>query len=190
MVNRKRNRLKYFDYSQAGWYFVTLCTKDHKNHFGKIENEKMVFNNYGEIVDECWKNIETLHKIIELDYYVIMPNHIHGIIIINVGGENLSPPTRDAKFSSNRDAKFASPTNVMGKMTDRTKMELSKVIQQFKRAVTIRIRSMNRNSNFKWQRSFYDRIIRNEKELYNIRKYIQQNPLKWDLEKAIDNLDL
>ncbi len=105
MKNRKPNRLRYYDYSQVGWYFVTLCTKDHKNHFGKIENEKMIVNNYGKIVDECWKNIETLHKNNELDYYVIMPNHIHGIIIINVG-----------------DAKFASPTKRnAGEISDRTK---------------------------------------------------------------------
>jgi putative transposase len=186
---RKPNRLKYYDYSQAGWYYITTCTKDHKNHFCKITNEKMIFNRYGQIVDECWKNIENLHENIELDYYVIMPNHIHGIIIINVGDENLSSQSkkkgnqkiRNATLQS-RNAKFAFPT-------DRTKMVLSKIIQQFKRAVTIRIKSVNQNSTFKWQRSFYERIIRNEKELFEIRKYIQQNPLKWDLEKHIVNLD-
>ena len=127
----------------------------------------MILSEVGKIADGYWKKIETLHKNIELDYYIIMPNHIHGIIIINNVG----------------DAKFASPT-------DRTKMELSKLIQQFKRAVTIKTKSIKSFSNFKWQRSFYDRIIRNEKELYNIRKYIQQNPLKWDLEKNIENLKL
>ncbi len=81
------------------------------------------------------------------------------------------------------DANFASPT-------DRTKMVLSKLIQQFKRSVTIKIKSTQQYSNFKWQRSFYDRIIRNEKELFNIRKYIQQNPLKWGFEKDITNLDI
>jgi hypothetical protein len=69
-------------------------------------------------------------------------------------------------------------------------MELCKIIQQFKRAATIKIKELYKDSDFKWQRSFYDRIIRNEKELYNIRKYIQQNPLKWSLEADIENLDL
>ena len=96
-----------------------------------------------------------------------MPNHIHGIIIINNVG----------------DAKFASPT-------DRTKMELCKLIQQYKCAVTLKIKSINHESNFKWQRSFYDRLIRNEKELYSNRKYIQQNLLKWNLEKRIYNLNM
>ncbi len=155
MIYRKPNRLKYYDYSNAGWYYVTICTNDHKNHFGEVINSKMDLNDAGKIVYEYWEKIEKLHKNIELDYFVIMPNHIHGIIIINSVG----------------DANFASPT-------DRTKMELCKLLQQFKRAVTLKIKSINHESNFKWQRSFYDRIIRNEKELFNIRKYIKQNPLK------------
>jgi len=69
-------------------------------------------------------------------------------------------------------------------------MELSKMIQQFKRAVTIKIKSLYNQFNFNWQRSFYDRIIRNDRELYNIRKYIKQNPLKWEFENEIDNLEL
>jgi len=146
-----------------------VCTKDHKHHFGKIENDKMILNIFGKIIDEYWNKIEILHKNIELDYYVIMPNHIHGIIIIN---------------NTVGDANFASPT------MDRTKMELCKLIQQFKRAITIKIKTIKYGSNFKWQRSFYDRIIRNDKELFNVRKYIRQNPLKWDLEKNIINLDI
>jgi REP-associated tyrosine transposase len=168
MKNRKPNRLKFYDYSNAGWYYVIICTKDHKNHFGKIENYKMILNQIGNIVDESWDMIETLHRNIELDYYVIMPNHVHGIIIINDVG----------------DAKFALLT------VDRTKMELSKLIQQFKRALTLKIKSMKYKSKFKWQHSSYDRIIRNEKELFKIRKYIEQNPLRWELEKEIINLEL
>jgi REP-associated tyrosine transposase len=169
MKYRKPNRLKYYDYSNGGWYYITICTQDHKNLFGKIIKDKMILNNSGKIVDECWKKIAQLHKNIELDFYVIMPNHIHGIIIINYVIE---------------DAKFASSTY------DRTKMQLSKLIQQFKRSVTLRIKAVKPGLKFKWQRSFYDRIIRNEKELFNIRKYIQQNPLKWNLEKGTINLDV
>ena len=167
MLSRKLNRLKHYDYSNTGWYYVTLSTKDHINHSGKIEKDKMILNNIGEIADECWNRIEILHKNIELDYYVIMLNHIHGKIIINDVGN----------------AKFAFPT-------DRTKMELSKLIQQFKRALTLQIKSKQLKLDFKWQHSFYDRIIRNEKELFHIRNYIRQNPLKWDLEKNIINLKI
>ncbi len=101
-----------------------------------------------------------------------MPNHLHGIIIID--------------NHSVGDANFASPTTV----EDRSKMELCKIIQQFKRAVTIKIKKSIKESDFKWQRSYYDRIIRNEQELYNIRKYNRQNPLKWKLETDIENLDI
>ncbi len=101
----------------------------------------------------------------EIDEYVIMPNHIHGIIIIdykNVGDENFRPLQHN--------------TN------------LSNIIKGFKIGVT-KWCNANNYKNFRWQRSFYDRIIRNEKELYNIRKYIRQNPLKWDLEKNnVENL--
>ncbi len=167
MIYRKPNRLINYDYSNTGWYYITICTNDHKNHFGEVINSKMDLNDAGKIVYEYWEKIEKLHKNIELDYFVIMPNHIHGIIIINSVG----------------DANFASPT-------DRTKMELCKLLQQFKRAVTLKIKSINHESNFKWQRSFYDRIIRNEKELFNIRKYIRQNPTRWIMEKSINNLDI
>jgi len=174
--NRKPNRLKVYDYSNGGWYFLTICTNNKINHFGKLINGKVVLNEFGEIADKSWKMIDSLHKNIKLDEYVVMPNHIHGIIIINntVGDATLPAGRQD----------FASPTY------DRTKMELCKIIQQFKRAVTVKIKSITNNSNFKWQRSFYDRIIRNDYELYNIRKYIRQNPLKWNLEKGIENLDI
>jgi REP-associated tyrosine transposase len=131
----------------------------------------MKLNDIGKIAEDFWNEIHSHFHNVELDEYIIMPNHIHGIIIINnvVG-----------------DANFASPTK---KVEDRSKMELCKVIQQFKRAVTIQIKTELVETNFKWQRSFYDRIIRNETELYNIRKYIKQNPLKWDIEKGYENLN-
>ena len=161
---RKPNRLKYYYYSNYGWYYVTICAGNHIHYFGKIEKETMILNKNGKIAESAWHKIPVLHKNIETDYHVIMPNHIHGIIIINVGEANLASPT------------------------DRTKMLLSKIIQQYKRAVTLEIRK--HNPNFKWQRSFYERIIRNEKELYNIRKYIEQNPLKWYYEKKLENLEI
>ena len=179
MKIRKPNRLKNYDYSNSGWYYITICTKDPKKYFGRIENGKMVLNRIGNIVDEFWNKIETLHQNIDLDYYVIMPNHIHGIIIIN----DVLKGQPQLKYKNVGNAKFAIPT-------DRTKMELSKLIQQFKRAVSLRVKTINPNSIFKWQHSFYDRIIRNQNELFNIRKYIQQNPLKLSLEEEISNLDI
>ena len=181
MKERKPNRLSMYDYSNPAWYYVTICTHNYEFKFGNISNGEMILNSLGVITDECRKNIQHLHKHIELDYCVIMPNHIHGIIIINsLPDKNIMPVG---------ETNFASPTT-SPIFYDRTKMELSKLLQQFKRTVTMKQKEIAKESDFKWQRSFYDRIIRNEKELYHIRKYIEQNPLKWELEKDIENLPL
>jgi len=165
MKQRKPNRLKHYDYSTFGWYFVTICTQNHFLHFGKIKKGKMFMSKLGNIVKKCWNDIPTHFPNAELDQYIIMPNHIHGIIINNnnVGDENFHPLQH--------------------------KTTLSNVIKGFKIGVT-NWSNKNDFSGFKWQRSFYDRIIRNEKELFNNRKYIQLNPTKWDIEKDLDNLDM
>lgn len=175
MRNRKPNRLKYYDYSQAGWYYVTICTQNHQHHFGIIKNEKMMLNEFGGIVVEFWDEIPKHFPNVELDEFVIMPNHIHGIIIIN----NVGIDNHRSNNNIHREENFL-PLH---------KTRLSNVIKGFKIGVTKWCKN-NNYSDFKWQRSFYDRIIRNEKELYNIRKYINQNPLKWSLEKDNVNLDI
>ncbi|MBK7104938.1 MAG: transposase [Ignavibacteriae bacterium] len=169
--SRKANRYKLYDYSTPGYYFVTICVENMNCVLEKVENEKVILNLLGDLVERFWKNIPKIYGLIEIDEFIIMPNHIHGIIIINVGDANLA-----SQNIINGNAKFAFPTN----SDDRTKMLLSKVIQQFKRVCTIEIRKTNLK-NFKWQKSFYDRIIRNENELYNIRKYIKYNTLKWKI---------
>ena len=181
--NRKPNRLKEYDYSNPAWYFVTICTHKHIQYFGKMKNSKMQLNSIGKVADKFWFKIKTLHTHVDLDDYIVMPNHIHGIIIIDEDEKNSTVPVKQKFNTVVGDANFASPT-------DRTKMELSKLIQQFKRAVTIEVKSNYQTADFKWQRSFYDRIIRNEKELYHIRDYILKNPAKWEIEKGINNLEL
>jgi hypothetical protein len=77
------NRLKIWDYSNVWWYYVTICTKGKINHFGKVENGKMVLNEIGKIARNCWIKIPDHNRGTELDEFVIMPNHVHGIIIID-----------------------------------------------------------------------------------------------------------
>lgn len=97
MKERKPNRLKGYDYSQGGSYFVTICTKNRADHFGEINNGEMILNDCGKISDDMFKGLENIHKNIILDKYVVMPNHIHGIIIITdpiVGdANNFTNPT-------------------------------------------------------------------------------------------------
>ena len=166
MHTRKPNRLKHYDYSNSGYYFVTICVNKMEAVFGKVVNEKIMLNNYGKIVEKYLKIISEKYENIELDYYAIMPNHVHAVIIIN----DINSVGTTHELSLQR----KSLSTIIGFV----KMNSSRDIHQFGL------------ENFKWQRSFYDRIIRNEKELFNIRKYIEENPLKWEIDKySIANLD-
>jgi len=155
-----------WNYSSPWWYYVTINVKDHVEHFGKVINEKMRLNELGKVADQYWKEIPIHFQNVELDYYVIMPNHIHGNIIIN--------PIVETGYIPSNEKRFETPCMAS--------LPLGDIVGKFKAAVT-RWANKNRYSNFSWQSRFYDRIIRNEKELYNIRKYIEQNPLKWEIEE-------
>jgi len=152
---RKKLRLKWYDYSNSWYYFVTLCTKWRLDHFGEIENQKNVLTNYGKIAERCWIDIDKHYENIVLDEYIIMPNHIHGIII--VGNEY---------FRS--DSGKGSRSNI------------SNVIKWFKIGVSKEIRQKFNDYEFTWQKSFHDVIIRNEDQLMKSREYIIMNSMKWD----------
>ncbi len=170
LKNRKLNRLKDYDYSQEGYYFVSICTKEKEAYFGRMENEKMILNEYGEIVKRQWLWLENQYGYVCLDEFIVMPNHFHGILVIDNNFDNKcrdrSRPVPTVKIKS-----------------------LSELIGVFK---TTSSKSIHQNGlvQFKWQRSFYDHIIRNDKSLNNIRKYIIDNPLKWDLdENNLQNME-
>jgi putative transposase len=154
-------RLKEWDYSTPWWYFITINAKSHFCHFGEVIECNMILNELGADVKKIWEEIPSHYSNTELDYFQIMPSHIHGIIIIN-----------NAKLSKSEQ-----------------KITLSNIIGSFKSAVTKHINETGR-IKFSWQPRFYEHIIRNEKELFFIRKYIQENPLKWEMEKGQpDNLE-
>lgn len=164
-------RLKNWDYSNPAWYYVTINTKNHISFFGKIENGKMILNYLGKIAEEEWLKTQEIRSNVDLDYYVVMPNHIHGIIILN--NENRGDVARYVSTNGNKFSKISPKEN-----------SLSSIIRSFKSAVTKHIHELG-YSSFSWQPRYYDRIIRNEKELYNIRKYIEQNPIKWGLTDSV-----
>lgn len=164
-LNRKPNRLKGYDYSQDGYYFITTCIRDRLEYFGEIKDGEMLLNEYGKIVQQCWCDLINHYWNCELDEFVVMPNHLHGIVIINnhnfVGIDFKSVPTgmKQKQYS------------------------LSNIIQGFKIFSSRKINEQNPKILSRWQRSFYDHIIRNEESLYKIREYIRNNPLRWDLDR-------
>lgn len=188
-------RLKEWDYSNPWYYYVTINTKKHIHFFGKVANNKMVLNELGKIVNNEWMRTKELRKNVELDYYVIMPNHLHGIIIIDhnvkTTGSVVSKTVDDGKIKMN-DVISQNKNESMHRIASTTlkSNSLGSIVGQFKSVCTKQLHSL-RDNNFAWQPGFYDRIIRNDKELYKIRLYIQQNPLSWDLEKDLpENLDI
>jgi REP element-mobilizing transposase RayT len=167
MEKYKSNRLNNYNYSNNGYYFITIITKNRINYFGKIKKGKIVLNKFGEIVNRCWKEIPKHFNNIILDEFIIMPNHVHGILIIN---HQISPDVADADLRPLHQGKF-----------DRSKMYLSKTIHGFKSSVTRTINNNFKNSGFGWQWSFHDRIIRNERELNIKQRYIENNPINWEI---------
>ncbi|MBI9072710.1 MAG: hypothetical protein JEY94_14005 [Melioribacteraceae bacterium] len=167
------SRLKSWDYSTPGWYFVTICVKDNKNCFGAVDDYNVKLNNIGEIVELFWKEIPDHYNFVELDEFVVMPDHFHAIIILN---EQSNVEVKHKKNINNVETGHAPSLRIKRTIT------LGNIIGSFKSAVTKNIYK-NCHLNFSWQTRFYDRIIRNERELFNIRKYISQNPLKWELDK-------
>jgi REP element-mobilizing transposase RayT len=161
---RKPNRLRYYDYSKDGIYFITICAARRNEFLGKIVNGKMILNQKGAIAEKCWREIPLHFPTATLDAYVLMPDHIHGIISIDNRLETPAPPLT---------APFSYP---------RTKMLIPKIIQQYKASVTRKIRAGLRDYSFEWQRSYHDHIVRNGQALGNIRQYIVDNPIKWQNE--------
>lgn len=155
---RKSIRLKDYDYSSPGGYFVTICTFEKGYVLGEVRDGEMRLNNIGVITKRCWEEIPNHFPNIGLDAFVVMPNHVHGIIIINDHGTDVQlnvPPRLSPKRGS-----------------------LSVIIRTFKAAVTTECRR-NGHPEFQWQSRFYEHIIRNEKEWKTIRDYIVNNPIKW-----------
>jgi len=142
-----------YDYRRGGYYFVTICTKDRMKWFGEVLKGRMILNRHGEIVRERWLWLGKRYPHVRLDEYVVMPNHLHGILIIKPGVGNGRDRSRQTK-------------------------SLSSVIGAFKATSCQSIRQDDHPA-FQWQRSFYDHIIRSGESLKKIRHYIKTNPATW-----------
>lgn len=150
---RKQIRLKKYDYSNSGWYFVTICTHNREYLFGKIIVGATRGSPLNKIVEKIWKTLPDHHPV-DLDEFIVMPNHIHFVIhIVHKGGSRPAPT-------------------------------LGTVIGLFKSECTKQIRKFINDSQFSvWQRSYYEHIIRTEYDLNRIRQYIKGNPLNWESDR-------
>ena len=193
--HRQSIRLRYYDYADAGGYFVTICTHERDCLFGEVVNGEMRLNEAGQAVWDEWHQTEIVRQNLVLDEFVIMPNHFHGILFIDdgVGATRWvardSPDVATTIGMTDRRVTGLKGTQSRAQMrathrvapTGPASGSIGAIIGQFKSIVTKRINALRSNPGCPvWQRNYYEHIIRNEHDLLNIRRYIAENPLKWE----------
>jgi putative transposase len=162
-TTRKRD----WNYAAAGWYFVTICTENKRSYFGYISNSIMRFSDTGQCADTFWREIPSHHKNVTIDEYIVMPNHVHGVIVID-GPEWMPPLRRKGERRRPQPLPTVSP-----KISP-----LAAIVRSYKSAVTTW--AHEHNLKFEWHPRFHDRIIRGKNSLSNIQRYIRENPANWE----------
>lgn len=179
LPNRRSIRLNNYDYSLTGLYFVTICAHQKRCIFGSVSNGEIRLSRLGQTVRECWVQIPYHFARVELDAFVIMPNHIHGVLVLHKDWRAGSPALR-----AQRAAPLQSSRPVSGPGKQVAPRSLAAVIRSFKAGVTqsARARALLYPGPL-WQRNYYEHILRRGDDLSDIRQYIAQNPRKWDLDR-------
>jgi putative transposase len=163
-------RKKGYDYSQCGSYFITICTLGKVCLLGRIADGNVVLNRYGKIVKNCWHDLPNHYQNVVLDEFVIMPDHVHGIIIIKNVGDNFTNTVETGPRPVSTDNQPKSPQFNHG---------LSEIVRAFKSFSARRINEMDQTTGLKiWQNGYYDHIIRDDIEYDRIKEYIRDNPKK------------
>lgn len=174
-------RLKNWDYRWPGAYFITICTKNRRHFFGEIIDGKMQLSHVGVIADILWHQIPFHSQNVELDEFVVMPNHIHGIVIIPPVATGHTLPVATGHALPVATGHALSPP--IHRFQNIGKNSLSSIVGSYKSAVT---KQANRlGFNFKWQTNYYENIIRNEESFQRISNYIKNNPLNWKEDKFL-----
>jgi len=175
-------RLPGWDYTAAGVYFITICTRERIPYLGEIQNDEIHLSDLGGVARQFWVEIPNHFPNVILDEFVIMPNHVHGIIVINSPGDVVDVETQHAaslhQQQRQQHQQNQQPTASLPRSTPKPG-SISAIIRSYKSAVT-RWAGQNGHANFAWQARFYDHIVRNQKSLENIQRYILRNPEKWD----------
>ena len=167
--SRKSMRLPHFDYSADGAYFVTICVDGHRCLLGEVVGDRVVLTPLGDAVAECWQAVGGHFGGVELGPFVVMPNHVHGIVWIarESGGEANKGLALTNVLSSSDGGVVGAPT-------------LGQIIGWFKYESTKRINAVRGTPGMRfWQRNYYDHIVRTEEGLYRIAEYIEGNPSSW-----------
>ena len=173
----KSIRLKGYDYTQQGAYFVTICTQDKKLLFSQIVDGNIILSEFGKIIENEWVKTGQIRKNVIIDEYVIMPNHLHGIIII----ENDYYNRRGTLMRADDCTPMCAKTESFGKPVSGS---LPTIVRGFKSTTTKQInKSRNIPEMSLWQRNYYEHVVRNDDDLSETREYIINNPLKWELDK-------
>lgn len=178
MRQRRSIRLKNYDYSQAGAYFVTICAQNRECLFGEIVDGVMQLNDAGLMVQSVWNDIPTFYPNVETDAFVVMPNHIHGVVVL-VGATPRGRPDIGRGHPDIGQAQRPAPT---------LHLTLGDVVHRIKTMTTKRYADHVKHSGWPafpgrlWQRNYYEHIIRDEASLARIREYISNNPWRWALD--------
>jgi len=168
--HRRSIRLPGYDYTQPGAYFVTTCTHDGEPLFGEVIDGIMQPNRFGCILQVCWSNLPRHYPHVVLDEFVVMPTHAHMIIVLAGDPAPVAPSTE------------CTPTG--DQVPAPTRHGLPEVVRAFKTFSAQRINTLRRRPGVPvWQRNYYEHIVRNDRALKAIRKYIRDNPLRWRLDR-------
>ncbi len=209
--NRRSIRLQGYDYSQAGFYFITLCVQNRINLFGKIENGKMLLNDFGKIAKTEWQKTTTIRKNCSLGEFIVMPNHFHAVISIDYqiknsrGESQFAPTVFKSQFAPTESksqfapTEFKSPSHTVGAIVRGYKGAVTKQIKELFielekldnsqgeskfppiESEFLRDRIFQKKSI--WQRNYWEHIIRDNRAFKNISNYIVNNPQKWEDDK-------
>ncbi len=166
--------MKDYDYSQRGAYYITICTFNHRCNLGEVKDGKMLISQSGKVILESWNAIPLHFAHVALDSFVVMPNHIHGILMLldDPAGTACRAPTEKPGI------------NAQERMSNPISGSLPTIIGSFKAAVSKRINELRNTPGASfWQRGYYEHVIRNEIELNSKCEYILNNPFKWELDR-------
>ncbi len=175
MKNRKSLRLRSYDYSREGGYFITVTAAKGEGLFGEIKEDLVILNRFGKIVESCWMAIPEHFENVILDEFILMPNHLHGIFFLSSN----RPVTR--KFSEEKGEYDLKRKSESGAVSG----SIGAIIGSFKSASAKQINAYRASPGSPvWQRNYYDHVIRSDESLNKIREYIRANPTRWAMKAA------